>query len=187
MLKESVVTCVACDVSIPRHLTYLFDNKKYPSFQHWQKVTIPQKYTKRYICKTCHEQLRPQFICVCCDQEVDKHLCILYVKDNYDFTQYVVSQCLCKISNNDEETWYICKSCDRRLQETSSENPVLPYYGNHKKVASGANFLKSLQEMPTYVCTCCHHLMFHKNVRPFNISEYDMNHEIIKKVYHIDM
>ena len=35
--------------------------------------------------------------------------------------------------------------------------------------------------MPTDVCTCCHHLMFHKNVRPFNISEYDMNHEIIKK------
>ena len=67
MLKESVVTCVVCDVSIPRHLTYLFDNKKYPSLQHWQKVTIPQKYTKRYICKTCHEQLQPQFICVCCD------------------------------------------------------------------------------------------------------------------------
>ena len=91
MLKESVVTCVVCDVSLPRHLTYLFDNKKYLSLQHWQKVTIPQKYTKKYICKTCHEQLQPQFICVCCDREVDKHLCILYVKDNYDFTQYVVS------------------------------------------------------------------------------------------------
>ena len=109
MLKESVVTCVVCDVSIPRHMTYLFDNKKYPSLQHWQKVTIPQKYTKRYICKTCHEQLK-------------KH--------------------------------------------GTSVNlvTVLPYYGNHKKVASGANFLKSLQEMPTYVCTCCHRLMFHKNV-----------------------
>ena len=103
------------------------------------------------------------------------------MKDNYDFTQYVVSRCLCKISNNDEEKRYICKSCDRRLRETSSENPALPYYGNHKKVASGVNFLKSLQGMPTYVCTCCHRLMFHKNVQPFNISEYDMNHEIIEK------
>ena len=24
--------------------------------------------------------------------------------------------------------------------------------------------------------------MFHKNVRPFNITEYDMNHEIIEKI-----
>ena len=83
MLKESVVTCVVCDVRIPRHLTYLFNNKKYSSLQLCQKVTIPQKCTKRYICKLC--------TCVCCDREVDKHLCMLSVKDNYDFTQYIVS------------------------------------------------------------------------------------------------
>ena len=35
--------------------------------------------------------------------------------------------------------------------------------------------------MPTYVCTSCHHLMFHKNVQPFNISEYDLNNEIVEK------
>ena len=37
------------------------------------------------------------------------------MKDNYDFTQYVVAQCLGKISNTDEGTQYICKSCDKRL------------------------------------------------------------------------
>ena len=92
MLMESVVTCVICDERIPRHFTYICDNKKYSSIQHYIKVTIPQKCRKRYMCKTCHVQLQPQFICVCCALEVDMHLCILYVKDNYDFTQYVVSR-----------------------------------------------------------------------------------------------
>ena len=30
-------------------------------------------------------------------------------------------------ANNEDK--YICTSCDKRLQETSNKNPVLPYYG----------------------------------------------------------
>ena len=35
--------------------------------------------------------------------------------------------------------------------------------------------------MPQFVCTCCHCILFHKTVKPFNITEYDMNNEIVQK------
>ena len=35
--------------------------------------------------------------------------------------------------------------------------------------------------MPQFVCTCCHHILFLKTVKPFNIGEYDMNNEIVQK------
>ena len=58
---------------------------------------------------------------------------------------------------------------------------MLPYYGRYPKEKAGTNFLKSLQEMPQFVCTCYHHILFHKTVKPFNITEYDMNNDIMQK------
>ena len=58
---------------------------------------------------------------------------------------------------------------------------MLPYSGRYPNVKAGTNFLKSLQEMPQFVCTCCHRILFHKTVRPFNIREYDMNNDIVQK------
>ena len=58
---------------------------------------------------------------------------------------------------------------------------MLPYHGRYPNVKAGTNFLKSLQEMPQFVCTCCHHMLFNKTVKPFNIREYDMNNDIVQK------
>ena len=58
---------------------------------------------------------------------------------------------------------------------------MLPYYGRYPNVKAGTNFLKSLQEMPQFVCTCCHHILFNKTVKPFNIREYDLNNDIGQK------
>ena len=58
---------------------------------------------------------------------------------------------------------------------------MLPYYWRYPNVKAGANFLKSLQEMPQFVCTCCHLILFHKTVKPFKIGEYDMNNDIAQK------
>ena len=52
----------------------------------------------------------------------------MYNKVDYDFSSFVVSQCLGHVSNSANEDQYICASCDKRLKETSNENPVLPYY-----------------------------------------------------------
>ena len=51
----------------------------------------------------------------------------MYNKVDYDFTNFVVSQCLWHVSNSANEGKYICASCDKRLKEKSNENPVLPY------------------------------------------------------------
>ena len=49
-------------------------------------------------------------------------------KVDYDFTNFVVSQGSGHVSNSAHEEQYICALCDKRLKETSNENPVLPYF-----------------------------------------------------------
>ena len=52
-----------------------------------------------------------------------KHVCKMYHKVDYDFTNFVVSQCLGHVSNSAHEEQYICASCDKRLKETNNKNP----------------------------------------------------------------
>ena len=75
----------------------------------------------------------------------------------------------------------ICVLCDKRLKETSNENPILPYFARYPNAVAGANFLKVLNQRLEYVCTCCHHMLFHKTVQQFNITEYDMSDETVKE------
>ena len=116
--------------------------------------------TNCYICKSCHLQLQSKCTCVCCNTDVHKDICKMYSKVDYDFSCFVVSQCLGDVSNSANEDQYICASCDKRLKETSNENPVLPYYAKYPNAVAGANFLKVLNQRPEYVCTCCHHMLF---------------------------
>ena len=96
-----------------------------------------------YICKSCHLQLHPK--CVCCNTDVQKDICKMYNKADYDFKSFVVSQCLGHVSNPaNNEDQYICTSYDKRLKETSNENQVLPYYGKYPHAVAGANFMKAL-------------------------------------------
>ena len=127
-----------------------------------------------YICKSCHLQLLPKCTCVCCNT--------VYNKAGYDFTCFVVSQCLGHVSNPaNNEVQYICTSCHKRLQDTSNENPVLPYYGKYPHAVAGANFLKALKQRPEYVCTCCHCMLFCKTVQLFHTTDYDMSDETVKE------
>ena len=100
--------------------------------------------------------------------------------DDYDFSQYIVSRCLPDV-NGEQDDNFICLSCHKKLQETNDENALVPYHVKNKCVTAAANFLKALQEKPEYVCTCCHHLLFHKTVQPFNITDYNMNNNIVRK------
>ena len=89
----------------------------------------------------------------------------MYNKAGYDFTSFVVSQCLGHVSNPaNNEGQYICTSCDKRLKETSNENPVLPHYAKYPHAVAETNFLKALNQRPEYACTCCHHMLLHKTV-----------------------
>ena len=105
----------------------------------------------------------------------------MYNKVDYDFANFVVSQCLGHVSNSAHEEQYICALCDKRLKETSNENPVLPYHAKYPNAVAGVNFLKVLNQRPEYVCICCHHMLFCKTGQLINITEYDMSNETIKE------
>ena len=102
-------------------------------------------------------------------------------KIDYDITNFVVSQCLGHASNSAPKEQYICALCDKRLKETSNENPVVPYYAKYPNAVTGVNFLKALNQRPEYVYTCCHHMLFHKTVQQLNIKDYDMSNETVQK------
>ena len=135
---------------------------------------------KRCICKSCDRNFQEKFVCVSYGREVTKKMCKIYQKDEYNFKQFVVLQCLggC-ISETDSS--YICLSCHTALTTTNIENPVVPYHIKEAKVRNGANFLKALNEKLEYVCTHCHRLLFHKTVRKFLIDEYDNTNEVVQK------
>ena len=106
----------------------------------------------------------------------------MYNKADYDFSYFVVSQCLQHLSNSIHEEQYICTSCDKALKQTSDENPVLPYYAKYTNVVTGANFLlKALNQRPEYVCTCCHCMLFWKTVQKFHMKDYDMSNETVQE------
>ena len=118
-------------------LTLKFDMDKYSSLKNTTQEMLKSNRTIHYICKTCHIQLQPKCTCVCCNRAVQKDICKIYDKAGYDFRSFVVSQCLGHVShpvNNEDQ--YICTSCDKRLQETSNENPVLQYYGKYPHAAA---------------------------------------------------
>ena len=105
----------------------------------------------------------------------------MYNKVDYDFTNFVVSQCLQHVSNSVHDEQYICSSCDRILQETSYENPVVPHGAKYPNAVTGANFLKALNQRPEYVCTCCHCMLFCKTVQQFHVEDYDISNETVKE------
>ena len=105
----------------------------------------------------------------------------MYNKVDYNFTYFVEITILGHVSNFINKEQYICVSCDKRLKETSNENPVLPYYGKYPNALAGANFLKSLNQRPGYVSTWCHFMLFCNIVQLFNITDYDMSNWTIRE------
>ena len=122
-----------------------------------------------------------QNVHVCCNTDVQKDISKMYNKLDYDFTSFVVSQCLGHVSNCGNAEQNLCALCDKRLKETTSENPVLPYYGKYPNAVAGANFPKALNQSPEYVCTCCHRMLFCKTVWLFHTTDYDMSDKIVKE------
>ena len=73
--------------------------------------------TNCYICKSCHEELQQKMTCVCCNRPMQKQVCKMYKKEDYDFSYFVVSQCLQHLPNSTHELQYICISCDKALKQ----------------------------------------------------------------------
>ena len=155
---------------------------KYSSLENNIQEMAKSQKINSYICNSCHVQLQQKiYMCVCCYRHMQKHVCKMYNKVDYDVTHFVVSQCLGYVSNSEHEEQYICALGDKRLKETSNENPVVPYYPKYPNAVVGGHFLTALNQRPEYVCTCCHHMLFCKAVQQFNIKDYDMSNEAVKQ------
>ena len=178
ILQESLLTCIICENTVANKC--LVGKHKYSLCKHTMAQITNIRNNRRHICKTCYTQLQQNFVCVCCSRKVEKSMCQLYRKADYDFSTFVVSRCLPHVRDLEDEEKYICLSCQKRLEETNNYNIVLPYYGRYLNVKAGTNFLKSHQEMSQLVCTCCHRILFHKTVKPFKIGEYDMYNDIVQ-------
>ena len=77
---------------------------------------------------------------------MQKHVSKLYNKEDYDFSYFVVSQCLQHLANSMHKVQYICISCNKALKQTSDENPLVPYHAKYANAVTGANFLKALNQ-----------------------------------------
>ena len=114
IFRESLVTCLTCDKIMKKMFTLKFDRNKYSSLENKRLEMLKSNRMKCYICKSCHSQLQPRCTCVYCNTDVKKDICKMYNKVDYDFSYFVVSQCLGHVSNpaNDEDQ-YICPSCNK--------------------------------------------------------------------------
>ena len=174
------------------YMSYMWQNsEKYVYIELWYgQILLTGKHNTRNAEIKQNELLQMQELppttqtkctCVCCNTDVHKDVCKMYNKVDLDFSSFVVSQCLGHVSNSaNDEDQYICPSCDKRLKETTNENPVLPYYGKYPNPVTGANFLNTLNQRPEYVCTCCHHMLFCKTLQMFHTTHYDMSDETVK-------
>ena len=119
--RDSLVTCITCDKTMKKMFTLKFDMDKYSSLENKILEMLKSNRTNCYICKSCYLQLQPKCTCVCCNTDVHKDICKMYNKVDYDFTSFVVSQCLGHVSNSANEDQYIYASCDKGLKETGNE------------------------------------------------------------------
>ena len=118
-------------------------------------------------------------MCIVTDQSRNKYAKYI-TKKNYNFSYFVVSQCLQHLANSTQEVQYICMSCDKALKQTSDENPFVPYHARNANVVTGGKFLKALNQRPEYVYICCHHMLFCKTEQQFHITDFDMNNDTVK-------
>ena len=86
------VTCLTCDKTMKKMFILKFDMDKYSSLEnttllHMQELPLATP-TKMYMCVLQH-----------CNTDVQKDICKMYNKVDYDFTSFVVSQCLGRIKS----------------------------------------------------------------------------------------
>ena len=104
--RESLVTCLICMKTVKK-CTLKFDINTYSSLENNIQEMAKSQKTNSYICKSCHVELQQKITCVCCNRNMQKHVCKMYNKLDYDFTNFVVSQCLQHVSNSVHEEQYM--------------------------------------------------------------------------------
>ena len=111
--RESLVTCLICTKTVKKICTLKCDITTYSSLENNIQEMAKSQKTNSY---WTHAELQQKITCVCCNRHMQKHVCKMYNKVDYDFTNFVVSQCLQHAANSVHEKQYICSSCETILK-----------------------------------------------------------------------
>ena len=160
------IPCYMSDMyrNCEKKCTLNFDINTYSSLENnIQKMAKSQKTTTLTYAKAamlnCNKTLH-----VCVVTDICRNMYIKCItKEDYDFHKFccitILTTCIqiLYMKNN-----IYVHPCDKRLKETSDENPVVHIM---LSIQMESQFLKALNQRPEYVCTCYHCMLFHKTVQ----------------------
>ena len=179
---DTPLACVGCGKLKYKRNTVIYNCLKFPSHSKIALKDQHQSHKTKCICASCHKKCKvSQHTCLVCSRCVPAESATVYSSANYDFKSFIVSCCIPQVQDGTAEEKYICNSCHSTLATCTDETPSVPKHVKNPVLCSAANFLMSLSELPRYVCTCCHHMLFPRTVAKFNMSDYDMTNAIVRK------
>ena len=172
----------ACGKLKYKRNTVIYNCLKFPSHSKIALKDQHQSHKTKCICTSCHKKCKvSQHTCLVCSRCVPAKSATVYSSANYDFKSFIVSCCIPQVQDRTAEEKYIYNSCHSTLATCTDETPSVPKHVKNPVLRSAANFLMSLSELPRYVCTCCHRMLFPRTVAKFNMSDYDMTNAIVRK------
>ena len=143
--------CIACGTNFAYHSIIKFSVNKYNMND--DTVRTPLNFpliNSDTIYIEYHHKLTAINTCTCCHSKLHIYKVIQFDPDNYDFTNYIISQALSsqnRIIHSSKE--YMCKTCHNNLITNDNHLPCMPRNAiAHKKSVPGYNsykqFMKSL-------------------------------------------
>ena len=103
-------------------------------------------------------KILPNITCTCCHSSFKKSVSFKFNTDKYDFSSYIIS-CALALKHHfvADSAEYIHWSCHKCLHSNEHKQPSMPHFAVVRQTCKpGYKFLKSLQEILEFVCTCCH-------------------------------
>ena len=143
------------------------------------------------------------FYCTSCHHAVSSRSnVIIFRKDKYDFENDVVRKVLNDQyrHRSDDGNEYICQNCSKNLKKKVPKVPrksaynieKMKKYSDHAEkvgkemktkkqiLKAGEKFRHSCKQLPEFVCTCCHRMLFLKSMLVFDIEKYELDGHCVR-------
>ena len=180
-VRCSLVTCAQCSSTVLRKGSVQYNSKRFPQHSKMLFASTSNPVEKARLCILCHKSaLNEKPECIICKRNVALHHTRIFDETSYDFSQFIVAQVINDSCHGITDESTICNKCHTSLVNSSDESPVIPRNLMTTKLRCASSFLHCLAEMPSFVCTCCHRLLFRKTVRPFLLSDYNQENAVVQ-------
>ena len=181
-LQSSIVACIGCHSNVTRQKSMMFNRNQFPQHSQLIRGDSFDISDHQYVCLICHKSaIGEKLHCAICNRHVPSHHALLFDEANYDFKQYIVTKITqCAFSGVAAKS-LICNQCHDTLKNSTDQAPIIPSKVRNPMLKSAFDFLKSVNDLPAYACTCCHRLLFRKTVKAFSLCDYDMDNPTVMK------